>query len=181
MKQEELLRQARQLFSDYRQQHHQRKTTEKFVILDEIYLRNDHFDAESLYTEMKQKNFNISRATVYNTLELLKECRLISKHQLGKNHARFEKSYGFRQHDHLVCLDCSKVIEFCDPRVHQITTRMGEIFHFDIPHHSLILYGHCQGCEVKAEKDKTALASMQGKIGRKASHTDFKNILRNAI
>jgi Fur family ferric uptake transcriptional regulator len=64
MKQEELLRQARRLFSDYLEQHHQRKTTEKFVILYEIYQRNDHFDAEFLYTEMKQKNFNISRATV---------------------------------------------------------------------------------------------------------------------
>jgi Fur family ferric uptake transcriptional regulator len=151
MKQEELLQQVRQLFSEYLEQHQQRKTTERFAILDEIYLRNDHFDAESLYIEMKNKNYNVSRATVYNTLDLLQECELVTKHQFGNNQSRFEKSFGYRQHDHLICIDCNKVLEFCDPRIQQISTRMGDLLHFDIPHHSLILYGHCRGCEISEQ------------------------------
>src|SRR5215831_4962164 len=125
MKQEALLEQVRQTFTEYLEKHQQRKTAERFAILEEIYSRSDHFDAEALYEEMKRKHYDISRATVYNTLELLQECELVTRHQFGNNQARYEKSYGYRQHDHLICLDCNKVLEFCDPRIHQISTRMG--------------------------------------------------------
>jgi len=52
------------------------------------------------------KNYRVSRATVYNTLDLLVECDLVSKHQFGKNLAQYEKSYGYKQHDHLICTEC---------------------------------------------------------------------------
>ncbi len=149
MKLPELQQQVRQVFTDYLEQNNQRKTSERFVILEEIYSRTDHFDADSLFIELKQKKFHISLATVYNTLDLLVGCKLVTKHQFGNNLARYEKSYGFRQHDHLICLDCNKVMEFCDPRIHQISTRMGDLLNFEIPHHSLILYGHCRGCDIK--------------------------------
>src|SRR5215467_15778106 len=130
MKQSELMKQAREIFTDYLEKHLQRKTQERFVILEEIYSRNDHFDAESLYLELKKNKHKISRATVYNTLELLVASDLVTKHQFGNNMARYEKSFGYRQHDHLICVDCNKVLEFCDPRIHQISTRMGELLHF---------------------------------------------------
>jgi len=149
MKQTELLETVKRAFSEYLEANNQRKTSERFIILEEIYNRHDHFDAESLFTELRKKNHNISRATVYNTLDLLNECDLVTRHQFGNNLARYERSYGYRQHDHLICIDCNKVFEFCDPRVHQISTRMGDLLNFDIANHSLILYGHCRGCEAK--------------------------------
>lgn len=154
MKLPELQQQVRHVFTDYLEQNNQRKTSERFVILDEIYSRTDHFDADSLFIELKKKKFHISLATVYNTLDLLVGCKLVTKHQFGNNLARYEKSYGFRQHDHLICLDCNKVMEFCDPRIHQISTRMGDLLNFEIPHHSLILYGHCRGCDIKSRMIK---------------------------
>lgn len=98
---------------------------------------------------MKNQNYRVSRATVYNTLELLVSCDLITKHQFGKNLAQYEKSYGFKQHDHLICLDCEDVVEFCDPRIQQIKSMMGEILQFEITHHSLNLYGKCQRLNCK--------------------------------
>ena len=145
----------RNIFSAHLETNSLRKTPERYAILDEIYSRNDHFDADNLFEDLKKKNLNVSRATVYNTLELLLSCDLIKKHQFGKNLAQYEKSYGYKQHDHIICVDCKKVVEFCDPRIQQIQTMMGDLLNFKITHHALNLYGICGNCQKKRQLNQS--------------------------
>jgi Fur family ferric uptake transcriptional regulator len=131
---------AAQIFTEYLTEKKLRKTPERFAILNEIYDCDDHFDIEWLYTHMKSKNYRVSRATLYNTIDLLIACELVRKHRFGENQAHFEKSLHHKQHDHIIRTDTGEVIEFCDPRIENIKATLEEIFGLEISHHSLYFY-----------------------------------------
>jgi len=116
----QIFEQVKQILDDYLKKKGLRKTLERYYVLQEIYDINDHFEIEELYERMKNKKYRVSRATIYNNIDLFVDAGLVIKHQFGSNTAQYERAYNYRQHDHLICLDCNKVFEFCDPRIMQI-------------------------------------------------------------
>ncbi len=135
MKQKELL-------NKYLLDNNLRQTPERYIILKYIYKTSTHFDIDFLYNCIN-KTEKISKATIYNNLEILSKAKLIKKSSFNDSKILYEKSLNKKQHDHLICNKCGEIFEFCDPRIKNILDGIEKMTNFQVKSHSLNVYGQC--------------------------------------
>jgi Fur family ferric uptake transcriptional regulator len=127
----------------------QRVTAERFAVLDAVLQSQGHFDAEGLYYRIISSGIKVSKATVYNTLDLLQECGLVSKYRFAENTSRYEKAYGRPHHHHLICLKCGDIIEFVNDKLERIKEDVCAEKSFHPQNSTLQVFGTCSKCRRK--------------------------------
>ena len=152
MEKEDLKEAVKQTLTEYLRQNGHRKTSERFAILDAIYSIKGHFSMETLHDKLlNQEHFRVSRATLYNTIELLLDAKLVIKHQFG-NSSQYERSYNVDTHHHLICTECGQVTEMPNNELQRIIAS-SPMKRFQMSHSYLYIYGTCRKC-INAKKRK---------------------------
>jgi Fur family ferric uptake transcriptional regulator len=134
---------AHEILTGYLKKENNRITPERFQVLDAALDYDGHFGADDLYIKMKNGNYRISRATVYNTLELLENCELLVKRNFGENITRYESKFGRKNHDHLICIKCGKIREFSNPKIRSLVSEICDDLEYEFSGYSFNIFGKC--------------------------------------
>jgi len=130
-----------------------RWTTQRALIVREALSSHDHFTADELLALCRRRDPKVSRATVYRTLIVLEDAGFVEGLDTGDGGRRFEHVLGHEHHDHMVCLDCGRILEFCDDELERRQEVAAKRLGFRIQRHSLRLYGSCKDC-LKRQRSK---------------------------
>jgi Fur family ferric uptake transcriptional regulator len=156
MAEEDISDKVKQEFTAYLVSNGHRKTPERYLILKHIYTLDTHFDVDFLFHSINAGHPMVSRATLYNTIELLVDCNLVIKHSFGSNMAHYEKAYNSESHLHMICNVCGDIAEIKDHDIKSIIQGK-KLSKFAYTHYSLYIYGVCAKCS-RATARRNALA-----------------------
>jgi Fur family ferric uptake transcriptional regulator len=141
--------QLRARLNDYMSKHGLRSTEQRRLVTEMFFATEEHLSIEDLLDRVRIEEPKIGYATVYRTLKLLKDCGLAFERHFGDGVSRYEVAWANEHHDHLICVECEKIVEFEDGDIeelqHDVAARLG----FTLVRHKLELYGMCADCRAK--------------------------------
>lgn len=123
----------------------QRYTDQQRELVEHIFARHSHFDADQLIAKLKDSGRNVSRATVYRTLTKLVDAGLLRRIDVGPR-TIYDHDYGYPAHDHLICEKCGTMIEFHSDEVDEVLKRVASEHHFQPSGRTLVVRGTCGEC-----------------------------------
>ena len=130
-----------------------KNTREREIILRELEERTDHFNAETLYFSLIRKGSSVSRPTIYRTLKLLEQLHFIEKLDIKKNCFYYETIPQRKEHGHLICEQCGKIIDFSSNGIEILKSEACKGNDFKLENISVQVFGLCRDCQ-KASKRK---------------------------
>lgn len=163
-KKKEEFAQEKEVFLEHIQKAGLRRTGQRDLIM-EIFLRTEeHLTSEDLYWLVQKEDPTVGNTTVYRTLKLLTEAGLAREVRFGDNRTYYEHHYNHQHHDHMICTECGKVIEFFSADIEDLQDQMAEKFGFRPTHHSLRLWGVCDECQKQESASFSAPSGAQPKV-----------------
>ncbi len=141
--------QLRARLNEYMNRHGLRSTEQRRLVTEMFFASSDHLSIEDLLEKVRLEEPKIGYATVYRTLKLLKDCGLAFERHFGDGVSRYEVAWADEHHDHLICVDCEKIIEFEDEAIESLQHEVAARFDFKLVRHKLELYGVCPACQAK--------------------------------
>ena len=151
------------ILDNYLEMNNHRKTPERYTILKAIYSTNGHFTLEELNEKLSTDwNFPVSRATLYNTLNLFLSLRLVARHRF-QGSTKYEACYDNNSHCHQICTMCGKVIEVKSPEIDLAVENM-HLRRFRKDGFTLYVYGVCSTCQTLMTKRKRKESEKKKKL-----------------
>jgi Fur family transcriptional regulator, ferric uptake regulator len=154
----------KQIFLEHIQNAGLRRTAQRDLILETFLSTEEHLTSEDLYWLVHRLDPAVGHTTVYRTLKLLTEAGLAREVRFGDNKTYYEHHYNHEHHDHMICTECGKVIEFFSPDIESLQDQMADNFGFKPTHHSLRLWGICAECQRLEEVHTTAPSGAQPRV-----------------
>ena len=148
MTKETVRQNVKDILTEYLEVNNQRKTPERYAILDAVYGMNGHFTLEELGEVLEKNNFRVSRATLYNTMKLLIELRLVIRHRFVIGQTVYEACYNNEDHIHQVCTVCGTITEIESPDINE-AIRQTKFKRFRKDGFTLYIYGVCSSCQAR--------------------------------
>ena len=144
------------IFRKYLERRGLKLTAERQALFDEVFARHEHLEADELLVRLRAKDKKISRATIYRTLELLADSGIVGKLRIGEAGYRYERLRAGDHHDHLICKECGRVVEFYEPLIEDLQDQVCERYGFVLIDHSHQMRGICRQCRPRSKTDQPA-------------------------
>jgi Fur family transcriptional regulator, ferric uptake regulator len=163
-KKKEEFKKEKEIFLEHIQKSGLRRTAQRDLIM-EIFLRTEeHLTSEDLYWLVQKDDATVGHTTVYRTLKLLTEAGLAREVRFGDNKTYYEHHYNHDHHDHMICTECGKVIEFLSQAIESLQDEMADKLGFRPTHHSLRMWGVCSECQKRESATISAPSGAQPRV-----------------
>ena len=140
-----------QQFEDFLKSSGFRLTQTRMDVLDQVFAYPGHFQIEDLLVYMRQNGYDVSRPTIYRTLPLLVQSGLLTEFIDAQKNTRYESIHSLKEHAHLICLRCSQIVEFKEPKIDALQKSVCEAHQFKPVRFRNEIIGYCAECQAELE------------------------------
>ena len=129
-----------------------RLTSQRLAVMEDILASGGHRECDDIFLSLREKRIPVSRATIYRTLDILEQVGFVRKLDIGDGRFRYENKLAQSHHDHFICLECGRIIEFVDRGIERRQERLSKEHDFRLIRHVHQLFGICRACQMEKAK-----------------------------